>query len=60
MSKVRQEFLNFYHNHEGIALKKVKAGPDLLYFNNYSEIIPESDIMLFQINDADRVAVVVI
>ena len=46
MSKVRQEFLNFYHNHEGIALKKVKAGPDLLYFNNYSEIIPESDIML--------------
>uniref|UniRef100_A0A7M5WY42 Uncharacterized protein n=2 Tax=Clytia hemisphaerica TaxID=252671 RepID=A0A7M5WY42_9CNID len=57
LRRVRQDFVNRFHNHEAVTLKKLKPGADILFFNNYSEVLVYDEVMSFQLNDADRVPV---
>ena len=57
LRSVRQDFLNYFHHREGVVLKKLTEGTELLFFNNCSELAAQTDVMNFRLEEADHIDV---
>jgi len=58
IKQVRQDFVNSFYNKVAVHISKVMPGNEMLFFNAYSRLSPENDLLGFGINDSDATRLV--